>query len=90
MQIDACHLTGEFKGVVLTASALDGDGNWLPIAHYTCTKENTHNYRMLFRGMKLHRHLARWLSNRAMVMFSDRARCISIAQAYELPHAFQR
>lgn len=90
LQLDACHLTGEFKGVVLTASAMDGYGNWIPIAHYTCPKENTLNYRTLFKGMKMHPDLADWLSNPAMVIFSDRARCITLAIAIEAPHAFQR
>ena len=49
--IDACHLKGVYRGVLLTAMALDGNNGQFPLAYAVVEKESKHEWSFFLSGL---------------------------------------
>ena len=83
--IDGCHLKGPYKGVLLSAVAIDANTGIFPIAACVCSVENTSTWTW-FLG-----HLKTFLEDRRQLTFMcDRQKGIQNALALEFPNAHVR
>ena len=85
--IDGCHLSGKFGGVLLSATALDGDNNILPIAICICESENFESWSWFLREL---RDSLGWDDRKKICFISDRQKGCVKALATEWPEAYTR
>ena len=86
LQVDVGHLKGEWKGVVLVATAKDTNNTLALVAFAICDKENASNYSFLLTEMKKNPHMAALLSSTGTTIYSDEHPGISAALK---AHAFR-
>ncbi|KAI9200103.1 hypothetical protein LWI28_002785 [Acer negundo] len=67
--VDGCYLTGQFGGVLLSATALDGDSGIVPIALCICEFETSESWTWF---LKLLRESLRWEEGRPICFTRDR------------------
>ena len=81
--VDGTHLTGKYKGVLLTASGQDANFQGFPLAFAIVDSEDTDAWTWFFQ--KLERILA---DSKNLTIISDRATCISnaVKRIYPLAH----
>ncbi|KAK9225782.1 hypothetical protein WN943_010827 [Citrus x changshan-huyou] len=83
--IDGCHLKGPYKGVMLSAVALDANTGIFPVAVCVCSVESTSTWTW-FLG-----HLKTFLEDaRQLTFMCDRQKGIQNALALEFPNAHVR
>ncbi|KAH9745933.1 SWIM-type domain-containing protein [Citrus sinensis] len=83
--IDGCHLKGPYKGVMLSAVALDANTGIFPVAVCVCSVESTSTWTW-FLG-----HLKTFLEDaRQLTFICDRQKGIQNALALEFPNAHVR
>ncbi|KAH9764284.1 SWIM-type domain-containing protein [Citrus sinensis] len=83
--IDGCHLKGPYKGVLLSAVAIDANDGIFPIAFCVCSVESTSTWTWFLR------HLNTFLGdNRQLTFMCDRQKGIQNALALEFPNAHVR
>ncbi|TXG62753.1 hypothetical protein EZV62_009747 [Acer yangbiense] len=85
--VDGCHLTGQFGGVLLSATALDGDSGIVPIALCICESETTESWTWFLR---LLRESLEWEEGRPICFISDRQKGGLAAISKEWPEASNR
>ncbi|KAH9667976.1 hypothetical protein KPL70_021250 [Citrus sinensis] len=82
IRIDGCHLKGPYKGVMLSAVALDANTGIFPVAVCVCSVESTSTWTW-FLG-----HLKTFLEDaRQLTFMCDRQKGIQNALALEFPNA---
>ncbi|KAK9177673.1 hypothetical protein WN943_026862 [Citrus x changshan-huyou] len=83
--IDGCHLKGPYKGILLSAVALDANNSIFPLAVCICGVENTVTWTW-FLG-----HLKTFIGDtRQLTIMCDRQKGIQNALALEFPNAHVR
>ena len=85
--VDGSHLTGQFGGVLLSATALDGDSGIVPIAICICESESTDSWTWFLR---LLRDSLEWEEGRPICFISDRQKGGPAAISKEWPEASNR
>ncbi|TXG69750.1 hypothetical protein EZV62_004685 [Acer yangbiense] len=85
--VDVCHLTGQFGGVLLSATALDGDSGVVPIALCICESETTESWTWFLR---LLRESLEWEEGRPICFINDRQKGGLAALGKEWPKASNR
>ena len=51
--VDGCFLKGPYKGVLLTAMALDANNGYFPITYGIVEKENKDNWEYFFKVLRV-------------------------------------
>ncbi|KAL5783694.1 hypothetical protein ACOSP7_008723 [Xanthoceras sorbifolium] len=85
--LDGCHLKGPFKGVLLSAVALDANSGLYPLAVGICEAENYSSWKWFLR------HLANFLkypNDKSMTFMSDRQKGVLKAINTQWPSAKTR
>ncbi|KAK2658048.1 hypothetical protein Ddye_011100 [Dipteronia dyeriana] len=85
--IDGCHLTGQFGGVLLSATALDENSCIIPIALCICESETSESWTWFLR---LLRESLGWEEGRPICFMSDRQKGGLAALNKEWPEASTR
>ncbi|TXG60442.1 hypothetical protein EZV62_015015 [Acer yangbiense] len=67
--VDGCHLTGQFGGVLLSATTLDGDSGIVPIALCICESDTTESWTWFLRLLC---ESLEWEEGRPICFISDR------------------
>ncbi|TXG72988.1 hypothetical protein EZV62_001567 [Acer yangbiense] len=85
--VDGCHLSGQFGGVLLSATTLDGDNNIVPIAICICEFETSESWTWFLSEL---RDSLGWDNSRRICFISDRQKGCLQALKKEWPNAYSR
>lgn len=69
--MDAGHLKGEWKGVMLVATCKDANNTLVQVATVVCDKENADNYTWLYKMMKKNAEMKVLLDSPKTTIFTD-------------------
>jgi len=79
VQVDAGHLKGKWKGVILVATGKDTNNSLVVLAYCICDKETEDNYSFFFRSMKENPSMAALFSSPDTTIYSDEHKSIKAA-----------
>ncbi|KAI9177178.1 hypothetical protein LWI28_011997 [Acer negundo] len=87
IEVDGCHLTGEFEGVMLSAIALDADSGIFPLAFCVCEVKKTDTWVWFLRLLS---EALNWDDSRSIYFINDRQKGLTNALKQTWPRAERR
>ncbi|KAK1276034.1 hypothetical protein QJS04_geneDACA012903 [Acorus gramineus] len=84
--LDGCHLKGRYKGILLSATSLDGNGNLFPLAFAVVESESRETWKWFLEG--LHEAIVGMVEGLALM--SDRDKGLEAAVLIVFPMAEHR
>ena len=88
--VDAGHLKGDWKGVMLTLTCKDSDNKLVHVATAVTAKEDAESYRFLLRQSMRNPEMAAFLDSPATTFYSDGHRGSNAAFKIVVPRAQHR
>ena len=90
IQIDAGHLKGQWKGIMIVATGKVTNNSLVLLAFCICDRENESNYSYFLRSMKQNPTMADLLSSPKTTIYSDEHLGIAAGVAREAPACIHR
>ena len=90
IQIDAGHLKGQWKGIMIIATGKDTNNTLVLVAFCICDGENESSYSYFLRSMKQNPTMADFLSSPKTTIYSDEHLGILARVAREAPACIHR